>query len=222
MKTRQEHQIIDDIECKYCAKCDTFVDVNNFAKNKNTWDGLHCHCFPCKRRRAKTYYIDNSQTIIEKVSLYTQNNKEKVKDYQQLYQQENKEKINQTHQKWIQENIEKVREDRKLYERKRRQETEYRILSNLRNRLGRAAKGSKSDTTANLIGCDITVLRIHLESLFQSDMTWDNYGKWHIDHIIPCASFDLTKSEDQRKCFHYTNLQPLWAIDNLKKSAKVI
>ena len=53
-------------------------------------------------------------------------------------------------------------------------------------------------------------------------MSWDNQGEWHIDHIIPCASFDLTNEEEQEKCFHYTNLQPLWAIDNMVKGCKII
>jgi hypothetical protein len=55
-------------------------------------------------------------------------------------------------------------------------------------------------------------------------MTWDNYGKkgWHVDYILPCASFDLTKEEEQKKCFHYTNLQPLWWLDNIKKSDKIL
>jgi hypothetical protein len=51
-------------------------------------------------------------------------------------------------------------------------------------------------------------------------MNWENQGEWHIDHILPCASFDLTKEEEQRKCFHYTNLQPLWAKDNMIKGSK--
>ena len=61
----------------------------------------------------------------------------------------------------------------------------------------------------------------HLQNQFKPGMTRDNYGLWHVDHIIPCASFDLTKLSEQEKCFHYTNLQPLWAIDNIKKGAKL-
>ena len=53
-------------------------------------------------------------------------------------------------------------------------------------------------------------------------MTWDNYGEWHIDHIKPCCGFDLTDFEQQKKCFHYTNLQPLWAKDNITKNGKFI
>lgn len=222
MKPRREHQIINNIECKYCTKCETFVDVRNFAKNKNTWDGLHAHCFPCKRKLAKAYYTNNSDAIIEKVALWADNNAEARAEYNKEYRKLNEEKIKQDRKIWEQNNQEMMKEYNKLYKRDRRQETEYRLLENLRSRLWRAAKGSKSETTINLIGCDIPTLKIHLERLFQNGMTWDNYGKWHIDHIIPCSSFDLSIEEEQRKCFHYTNLQPLWAIDNLKKANKII
>ena len=71
--------------------------------------------------------------------------------------------------------------------------------------------------TFDLIGCTPQQLKDYLESKFLEGMSWENRDEWHIDHIIPCASFDLTKVEEQQKCFHYTNLQPLWAVDNLKK-----
>lgn len=78
-------------------------------------------------------------------------------------------------------------------------------------------RGTKSAHTMELIGCDIPSLRAHLESLFTPGMSWENYGEWHIDHKRPCASFDLRIPEQQRECFHYTNLQPLWGPDNLAK-----
>ena len=64
----------------------------------------------------------------------------------------------------------------------------------------------------------------YIEKLFVDGMSWDNYGPtgWHIDHIKPCASFDLTNQDEQRQCFHYTNLQPLWAADNIRKGAKMV
>jgi hypothetical protein len=73
-----------------------------------------------------------------------------------------------------------------------------------------------------LVGCNIDILIKYIESLFLEDMSWDNYGKWHIDHIRPCSSFDLSDNEQQKICFNYKNLQPLWAEDNLKKSDKWI
>jgi hypothetical protein len=222
MKKKREHQVMNGIEYKYCAKCDTFVDVNNFAKNKNTWDGLHCHCFTCKRKQAKENYTANPDPIKEKSKLWAQENSEKRAQYQKQYRQENEKQLKQDRKIWEQNNQEHMKEYNKLNKRKRRQETEYRLLENLRNRLRRAIRSKKSDSTLNLVGCDVSALKEHLEKLFLIGMSWDNYGEWHIDHIIPCASFDLSKEEEQRKCFHYTNLQPLWAADNLKKATKII
>jgi hypothetical protein len=73
-----------------------------------------------------------------------------------------------------------------------------------------------------LIGCSCSELKSHIESLWLPGMTWENkaYYGWHIDHIMPCASFDLSKPEEQKKCFHFLNLQPLWWIDNLKKTSR--
>ena len=90
---------------------------------------------------------------------------------------------------------------------------------NLHSRLYMAVQ-YKSCKTMELTGCSLEDLTKHLESKFTEGMTWENYGQWHIDHIRPCASFNLEDPEEQKKCFHWTNLQPLWAADNLKKSDK--
>jgi hypothetical protein len=98
-----------------------------------------------------------------------------------------------------------------------------RIINSCRRRMKSALSGvSKSDSTKRLLGCTGVYLREYLKSQFTDGMSWENYGLygWHIDHIRPCASFDLTNPVQQRKCFHYTNLQPLWAIDNLQKADK--
>jgi len=97
----------------------------------------------------------------------------------------------------------------------------YRILSNLRTRLWKAVKSNvKSASTKELLGCTVEFLKKHLQSKFKSGMSFENYGKWHVDHIKPCIKFDLSKPEEQHKCFHYTNLQPLWAKENWKKGCK--
>lgn len=96
-----------------------------------------------------------------------------------------------------------------------------RILHNLRVRLYSALKGNnKSSSTLKLLDCSIDELWNHLESQFQPGMTRENYGQWHVDHIKPCASFDFSDHEQQKQCFHYTNLQPLWARDNIQKGKK--
>lgn len=95
------------------------------------------------------------------------------------------------------------------------------MMNNLRSRIARFVSGkSKSGHTSDLLGCSVEELMNYLGSKFQEGMTWDNYGKWHIDHAVPCSSFDLSSPVNQKQCFHYTNLQPLWALDNLKKGTK--
>lgn len=94
----------------------------------------------------------------------------------------------------------------------------------LRGRVYVALKrGVKSAKTMELLGCTIDEFKSYFESKFTEGMSWDAYmrGELHIDHKIPCVNFDLTKEEEQRKCFHYSNLQPLWAIDNLKKGTSL-
>ena len=99
------------------------------------------------------------------------------------------------------------------------------IAQNLRIRLNKALKSQLAGkkVSATDCGCSMDFLVQYLEQRFKDGMTWDNYGLygWHIDHIKPCASFDLTKKSEQRKCCHYTNLQPMWAEDNLCKSDKI-
>ena len=110
--------------------------------------------------------------------------------------------------------------------RKRRWDSDpqFRMSCVLRNRLHDALDGKqKAATTRELVGTDWAGLVAHIEAQFLSGMSWGNYGyeTWHIDHIRPCASFDLTDPAQQRECFHYSNLQPLWAEDNLSKSARL-
>jgi hypothetical protein len=95
-----------------------------------------------------------------------------------------------------------------------------RLKRNMRTRIYdvlKASNISKNNHTSELIGCSIDFLKTHLESQFKEGMTWENYGKWHVDHIIPCFTFDLTDPTQQKKCFHYTNLRPLWAWENLSR-----
>ncbi len=108
------------------------------------------------------------------------------------------------------------------YQKKRRDvDPQFKLICNVRTRINSALRGeTKSASTLSLLGCSIPELKAHLESRLLPGMSWENRGfyGWHVDHIIPCASFDLSDPEQQKKCFHYTNLQPLWAPENLRKS----
>lgn len=126
------------------------------------------------------------------------------------------------------EQRERQRAAQRKYDRKRCKRPAWRLRNALRSRVRHAlnsakyGKGAvKSGRTFDLLGCNALQLRAHLQSMFAAGMTWENHGKWHIDHIMPCASFDLAQASEQATCFHYTNLQPLWAADNLKKGASI-
>ena len=152
------------------------------------------------------------------------------------YQHENKEKIAESQKKKYQRSKAEVCAQKKVYyqvnkkelnarqtqrNRLRRQNNPtYKLICNLRRRLHTALSGQcKTAESLNLLGGAPEDLRKHLEEQFTDGMSWENYGMrgWHVDHIKPCAKFDLTKEAEQRRCFHYSNLQPLWAADNLAK-----
>lgn len=99
---------------------------------------------------------------------------------------------------------------------------EYRLIHSMRNRVRLAlCNNQKFGKTLDLLGCSVEELKIHLSSKFTKRMDWKNYGsRWEIDHVIPCAAFDLSSPEQQKKCFHFTNLQPLEGIDNRRKGDK--
>ena len=186
---------------KTCSKCGIKKKVSEFNKCNQFKDGLQYKCKLCfKEYRDKT--------------------KEKRKKYDKKYYLKNRRKRNIHSKNWRKQNKEKMkREIRKYMKKRRRNDPEFKLLGNLRNRLNHVLKGKvKSLSTMMLIGCEIDYLMYHIQNQFAEGMNWDNYGAWHIDHIKPCALFDLSKPEEQSKCFNYTNLQPLWAIDNLQKS----
>lgn len=115
---------------------------------------------------------------------------------------------------------------RRAYKRKRLEtDLQFKVRTYLSKRMVRAIRrgnARKSELTIKLVGCSIPDLMAHLEAKFKPGMSWDSWGRWHIDHIRPCASFDLSDPEQQRACFHYTNLQPLWGRENLRKGASWI
>ena len=125
--------------------------------------------------------------------------------------------------KWEKENPKKVASSRKRRYQKVKDDKEFKIKRSLRNSMRNIKPGFKNSATAEMLDCTIEHCCKHLESQFTDGMTWDNMGKggWHIDHIIPCAFFDLTKPNHQKVCFNWQNLQPLWEQDNCAKGDKI-
>lgn len=143
----------------------------------------------------------------------------KQREVAKKYYYENKEKVAQ-YQKETRTN-----EYSRDYMKKRRKDPFWRITDALRARVYTAMKrkkGVKSKTTLSLLGVkNFQEVINHLVCQFKEGMTLDNYGEWHIDHIIPCSAFNLLDVAEQKKCFHYTNLQPLWAKENISKGNKI-
>ena len=141
--------------------------------------------------------------------------------YERRRRAENKEEFDSKRRAFYDKNKDKINETRRQTLQKRRDnDPAYRLRMNLHSRLYMAVQ-FKSCKTMELTGCSLEDLTKHLESKFTEGMTWENYGKWHIDHIRPCASFNLEDLEEQKRCFHWTNLQPLWARDNIVKGSRV-
>ena len=137
------------------------------------------------------------------------------------YYQANKERILLKTTQWKKDNPSKFAAHRRNYI---RNSLKARIAKNSRDRIRRmiGSQGKGRGRSNRLIGCDADTLCLILEAQFFPGMTWDNYGSdWHVDHIIPLAAYNLTDPEQQRQAFHYTNLQPLWAHENLAKGDEV-
>lgn len=171
---------------------------------------------------------------------YAQENRDKIrlkrKDYFENYRLENKEKIKQSQKRYRDSNKQQISQYNKNYNLsnnyhnlycKKRKDTDinFKLAILLRKRLNTIIKKEiKAGSAVKDLGCTCEELKHHLESKFQEGMSWDNYGRtgWHIDHIIPLWSFDLTNRKEFVRAVHYTNLQPLWAVDNIRKSNKII
>lgn len=174
------------------------------------------------KQQSKIYRKKNHKKLCKKKREYYKDNKEKILKYHKIYYKKNKLKKLKYAKKYHINNKKKRVEYNVEYRRKRRNENiDIRVRDRLSKRIWDAVKGNyKSKSTLKLLGCSVEELKNHLKKQFKKGMTWDNYGfyGWHIDHIIPCCKFDLSKPKEQAKCFHYTNLQPLWAEENWSKN----
>jgi len=168
------------------------------------------------------YYQTNKEKILKQHETYHQDHKKEIEEYQKEYRQKYELRLKKQNKIYRKRNKEKIKKRKNKYIKKRRKiDVNFKILANLRSRVYCALKGNpKLSTTMKLISCSILKLRQYLQKQFKKGMTWENYGKWHIDHIKPCCTFDLSKPSEQRKCFHYKNLQPLWAEENWSKGGK--
>jgi len=195
------------MKTKKCNICNKIKAIKDFYVCKGCINNISPHCKKCDNVKTAVYRNNN----IEKLKESRRENKLKQSNYAKAWYAENKAHV--------------IKYQRKYQKIRRNTDTLFKLKKNLRSRLYSALKGfNKSAKTEELIGCSINDLKNYLTKNFKNDMTWDNYGNkkdikcWEVDHIKACASFDLSKEFEQRKCFHYTNLQPLWMKDNRVKS----
>ena len=179
---------------KVCSKCKQEKLLCDFHKDATGKFGVRSQCKKCINESGAKYRRENPEKIRESKAKYRRENPEKVKGYQAKYKN-------------------------KRY----KNDENFRLTLILRSKLWKSLKSQsakKSKGTLELTGCSIDELWEHLENQFKDGMTRQNQGEWHIDHIKPCSLFDLTDPEQQKECFNYKNLQPLWAEENLRKGAK--
>jgi len=190
-----------------------------------------------KKLHDKEYWEKNKKVLLIQSKKYREENKEEISKNKKKYYIKNREEILKNRIKYREENIEKFKEkDKKyykknkrkiitrsvLYEKKRlKKDIQYKLTKSLRKRTYMAIKNNQRVGSAiKDLGCTISELKEHLEKQFKEGMSWINWSMngWHIDHIIPLSSFDLTDRKQFLEACNYTNLQPLWSIDNIKKS----
>jgi hypothetical protein len=232
------------MEKKICSKCKIEKDICEFGKDKHNIDGLTYQCKTCKKLNTKKWIENNpskySESKIknreniknwttlnpeknrEKNKKWEKNNQNKIKNKSKNFKEKNPEYYKKYYKKWLDNNPDYF----KNYIKDRKENDDiFKIIMNIRSRLStflKVKKTHKDYEFVKILGCSSEEFKIYIQSKFTEGMSWDNYGLygWHIDHIIPLSSSKTT--EDVLILSHYTNLQPLWAKDNLKKGYKIL
>jgi len=224
------------METKICCKCKLNKELSKFGKHKRSKDGLRyecntCHSLDSKKNREenpekitnikKKNYNLNKELSLSRSKLWRKLNPDKFNDSQKQWKLNNKEKYDLYLKTWRSENRESINNYSKM---RKQSDPIFRLKTNVRARVYNFLKSKnivKNNKTFDIVGCTPQFLKEYLENKFTEGMSWVNHSQygWHIDHIIPLSS---AKTEEEiHKLCHYTNLQPLWAKDNLVKGTKL-
>jgi hypothetical protein len=228
------------MDFKLCTKCKIEKPISEFYIKRN--GKPHSWCHGCRKIDKTEWNIKNKDHIAEYKAKTKEYRDNKSAEYRELHREElrlqsviynerlrekrkqdrlkpeNRQKNLERERKWRRQN--KLYYNRYFHDYYERYPMK-KVARNLRHRLYKMLKGERSAIhMADLTGCSLEFLKTHLESQFKEGMTWETYGTWHVDHIRPCESFDFSKAEDQRECFLWSNLQPLWGAENISKNAK--
>jgi len=209
---------------KKCIICGEEKNLSEFPPRKDSKDGHRNNCKSCEKSKRKKYYEDNIDHIKEVKKEYSNKNKNKIRSYRVEYEKENRSKIISRNKKYYKENKEVIKTKSRIRKNKRLEKDPLfklkQSVSNSIRRGFRRSKFNKNSKTIEILGCEYSVFREHLESKFEFWMSWDNYGKyngeekfgWDLDHIIPVSS--ATTEEELIELNHYTNFQPLCSYIN--------
>ncbi len=203
---------------KVCICCRESKSTAEFPRHSRYSCGYDSHCKACRNTKNKTYRDSNPQLVSKSRKEHYQRNIETMRA-SAIVANSKRKPLKRAYDKiYRDKNAARIADYKAAWNKKDRQKPESRLKRNMRRRIVHALNGrKKSSRTVALIGCTFEELKSHLESQFLEGMTWDNYGDWHVDHIKPCYEFDLTDELQQRECFHFSNLRPLWATDNLSR-----
>ena len=179
---------------KICTACKKPLPLESFSKASNQKSGYKCRCKECTAEYYKSYYAANIYKENTRCSIYKKTNRKKIREYDSNYQKQ-----------------------------RREADPIYKLRHNIRTRFTKLFNGkSKSFSGLSALGCTLEFFKQYIENQFEPGMSWNNYGwdTWHIDHIVPLDS--ANSEEEIFKLWHYTNLRPMYAIDNWKKGSKVL
>lgn len=204
---------------KRCACCNNVKSISEFPPDRSRKDKLYVYCKECKKRKELEHSRRPDIKLKRKERESSQEYLDKLAEYRR-----NSVKYQQTLKIYRERTLERRRKRNRKYSKRLYVRIRNNISTRIRNELKLWDK-YKVSSFNEYLGCTIKYFIHYIESKFTEGMSWDKWGKgngkFHIDHIIPCANFDFTKDEEIRKCFHFSNLQPLWEPDNLRKTSKI-
>jgi hypothetical protein len=194
------------IETKRCTRCKILKPISCFGIDNASKDKLKSSCRECISIYSKYYSFKNKEKIKLYNKYYRESNIDIVNLKIKIYQEKNKDKL--------------YKKSTEYHRNKYNTDPNFKMKRLLRDRIGKTISKNKiTQKTKELLGCGMDYFKQFIEDKFLPEMSWENHGEiWELDHIKPCASFNLLDIEQQKECFHYTNFQPLFKTTEIAES----
>ncbi len=208
--------MLENTDKKRCSRCKLVKSKEDFYKNRSRLDGLGDWCKSCKAIFGRSYNKKNRK----KIAIAQQKRREKHPEKRIEYRRKNHTKIVLRKQEYYKRNKVRYAE---CYRNRYKINPSYRLAQNIARVMRFCLNGRKNSRTFDMLGYSVKELKSHLQRHFQEGMNWSNYGKWHVDHVIPISAFNFDSQEciDFKRCWALDNLRPMWARENWAKGAKL-